>query len=109
MKLEDAIPPAFEPGRLLITPGVLDVLARGEAVPTYVATCLSRHTRGDWGVGPAEDHEVNNAHVRAGHGVLMSAYPIDTSKPCAGFGDNTIWIFTDANRAATTIMLPEEY
>jgi hypothetical protein len=29
--------------------------------------------------------------------------------PCEGFGDNTLWIITEADRSVTTFLLPEEY
>jgi hypothetical protein len=31
------------------------------------------------------------------------------AKPCKGFGDNTLWIITEADRSATTFLLPDEY
>ncbi|KWT91757.1 hypothetical protein APY03_3194 [Variovorax sp. WDL1] len=40
---------------------------------------------------------------------ILSAYAIDPAKPCAGHGDNCLWIITEADRAVTTILLPEEY
>jgi hypothetical protein len=40
---------------------------------------------------------------------ILSAYPIDPAKPCKGFGDNTLWIITEADRSATTFLLPDEY
>ena len=30
-------------------------------------------------------------------------------KPCTGFGENTIWIITEADRSVTTFLLPDEY
>jgi hypothetical protein len=40
---------------------------------------------------------------------ILSAYPIDPTKRCKGFGDNTLWIITEADRIATTFLLPDEY
>jgi hypothetical protein len=37
------------------------------------------------------------------------AYAIDPSKPCEGFGDNTLWIITEADRSVTTFLFPSEY
>ena len=31
---------------------------------------------------------------------ILSAYPIDPSKPSKGFGQNTFWIITEADRSA---------
>ena len=44
-----------------------------------------------WGCICEEDAKTNNEAVRAGFRIL-SAYPIDESKPCKGYGDNTLWI-----------------
>jgi len=38
-----------------------------------------------------------------------AAYPIDPAKPCKGHGDNCLWIITEADRSATTFLLPDEY
>ena len=50
----------------------------------------------------------NRRAVEAGDRIL-SAYAIDPEKPCAGFGDNCLWIITEADRSVTTILLPDEY
>jgi hypothetical protein len=40
---------------------------------------------------------------------ILSAYPLDPSKSCKGFGDNCLWIITEADRSVTTFLLPDEY
>jgi hypothetical protein len=40
---------------------------------------------------------------------MLSAYALDVSKPCEGFGPNTLWIITEADRSVTTLLLPGEY
>jgi len=69
---------------------------------------LSRHATGDWGVVAAEDRDANNWAVRDGYRIL-SAYPLDARKLCAGYGPNTIWVITEADRSLTTFLLPEDY
>jgi len=64
--------------------------------------------RGDWGCVDAEDRKTNDEAVSLGARIL-SAYPIDPEKPCKGFGENTLWIITEADRSVTTFLLPEEY
>jgi hypothetical protein len=54
------------------------------------------------------DWKINDQAVEDGDRIL-SAYPIDPSKPCKGFGDNTLWIITEADRSVTTFLLPDEY
>lgn len=96
-------PPRFPLGQIVSTPGAL------AACPNdHLMRCLSRHTRGDWGSVCAEDAASNDEAVTAGFRIL-SAYPIDPAKPCKGFGSNTLWIITEADRSVTTFLLPEEY
>lgn len=95
--------PLFPPGTILATPGAL------EACPhPRLMECLTRHVRGDWGCVDPEDAATNDEALRAGFRVL-SAYAIDPKRPCKGYGDNCLWIITEADRSATTILLPEEY
>jgi hypothetical protein len=69
---------------------------------------LARHIRGDWGCVCPEDRKTNFEALFDGHR-LLSAYPIDPAKPCKGWGDNCLWIITEADRSVTTFLLPEEY
>lgn len=87
----------FKLGQLLATPGVLDAAEEaGDDLMTY----LSRHAGGDWGVSDAEDKRANDRALVEGTR-LFSAYLLkDGTK---------IWIVTEADRAATTVLLPEEY
>jgi hypothetical protein len=93
----------FKLGRIVATPGALDACP-----PDYLQACLARHVRGDWGCVGAEDSKSNFEALFAGERIL-SAYPIKPARPSAGFGDNTVWIITEADRSATTFLLPDEY
>jgi hypothetical protein len=89
--------PAHLPlGRLVATPGALDV-ARAHGVD--VLALVRRHAAGDWGTVPAEDARANERALAAGARVL-SAY--DTA-------GGRLWIITEADRSATTVLLPSEY
>jgi hypothetical protein len=94
---------AFEPGRIVATPGAL-----GACSTAYLTTCLRRHLRGDWGCVCDEDKATNAQALEDGDRIL-SAYPIDPGQPSAGHGANTLWIITEADRSVTTFLLPEEY
>jgi hypothetical protein len=93
----------FDLGRIVATQGALAACS-----PEYMAQCLARHVRGDWGCVDAEDRETNFDAIFSGDRIL-SAYPIDPAKPCEGFGANTLWIITEGDRSATTFLLPDEY
>ncbi len=92
-------------GQICMTPGVRDAL---ESRPLYANELLKRHQSGDWGCIGDADRKENLASLKMGWRI-MSAYPIDPSKPSAGHGDNTIWIITEADRSVTTLLLPSEY
>jgi hypothetical protein len=81
-------------GSLSATPGALELLT-----PADTWHMLSRHSRHDWGEVDAEDKAANDRAVRNGERVL-SAYTVRERK---------FWVITEADRASTTILLPEEY
>ena len=98
--------PTFHPfalGQIVATRGALDSVP-----PARIRDGLSRHARGDWGTVCAEDGVRNTEATREGLRIV-SAYPIDPSKPALGYGSNVFWIITEADRSATTILLPDEY
>ena len=61
---------------------------------------LRRHARGDWGDLDDEDRKANDRALQEGSR-LFSAY-----KTKAGV---KFWIITEADRSATTVLLPDEY
>ena len=95
--------PRFELGQIVSTRGALEA-----CTPELLTRCLARHVTGDWGCVCADDAETNNEALSCGSRIL-SAYPIDPAKPSEGFGKNTLWIITEADRSVTTFLLPEEY
>ena len=95
--------PRFELGQLVATPGALETCSH-----VHMQKSLIRHLTGDWGCVDKEDAATNAEAVTAGFRIL-SAYPIDPATPCKGFGENTIWIITEADRSVTTFLLPDEY
>jgi hypothetical protein len=92
----------FPLGQLLATPGALAAIAEANSNP---AIWVLRHAAGDWGQLDAHDMRANAEALRYGSRIL-SAYVLPTGVK--------IWIITEAeddegNRAATTLLLPEEY
>lgn len=79
---------------VLVTPGVLETLDEA-----WVAELLARHQGGDWGDVGGEDGHLNDRALRNG-GRLFSAYDTDAGR---------VWIITEADRSATTVLLPSEY
>lgn len=90
----------FYMGRLVFTRGVNDLVAENEEFAKFVRGSIGRHSRGDWGDLPEEDKK-ENEYALGRHLRLFSAY----IKPPL----RKIWIITEADRSATTILFPEEY
>ena len=87
----------FSLGRIVATPGALEALEDAqESADRY----LSRHEAGDWGNVPREDWSENELSLRNGFRILSAYHLRDKTK---------IWIITEADRSATTILLPDEY
>lgn len=99
-----AFEPLFPLGQIVATHGALNATHGAVELLAH----LARHARGDWGCVDPEDAQENHLAVREGFRVL-SAYPIDPELPCKGYGDNCLWIITEADRSYTTILLPSEY
>jgi len=89
--------PEFELGGIFITPGALKALEEAGQSPWEF---LRRHRAGDWGELCKEDKEENELSLREGFR-LLSAYR--TQKGVK------IWVITEADRSAITLLLPEEY
>ena len=87
----------FAPGRVVATPGALDALEEAGTAPSEL---LGRHLGGDWGKLSKEDARENERSLKHGFRVL-SNYPLWT--------EAKVWIITEADRSATTLLLPSEY
>jgi len=61
---------------------------------------LSRHLRGDWGDLCQEDQTENELSLKYGFR-LMSSYQVTKT--------DKLWIITEADRSATTLLLRAEY
>ena len=90
--------PLFSLGHLVATPGALAALAKAGQTPLDF---LSRHVRGDWGELTEDDRKENQLSLERGFR-LLSSYRTNA-------GDTKLWVITEADRSATTILLPEEY
>jgi hypothetical protein len=89
--------PKFPLGRIVGTPGALRALERTGQTPIEF---LKHHILGDWGDLDEHDRQENELSLKTDLR-LLSAYMLT---------DGTrIWIITEADRSATTLLLPEEY
>jgi hypothetical protein len=90
-------PGKFELGQTVMTPGADAAMrAAHQAPPEF----LLRHKHGDWGELPPEDAHENEWSL-ANDARLVSAYRTRA--------DEKLWVITEWDRSATTLLLPEEY
>ena len=88
----------FLPGRIVSTRGAIQALME-EGCGT--SDLLRRHMSGDWGdVGLTGAQE--NQRALADGFRIFSVYILPRTKV-------RIWVITEADRSATTLLLPEEY
>lgn len=95
---EDRKTVKFEMGQCVATPGALEALKEASVSATDF---LRRHQSGDWGDLSEEDRRENELSLREGFR-LLSAYKLENTGV-------KIWVITEADRSATTILLPSEY
>ena len=89
--------PRFPLGRLYATPGALEALSEaGQEASEF----LYRHQYGDWEELGDEDKQENEFSVDK-RLRIFSAY---STKP-----GTKLWVITEADRSATTVLLPSEY
>ena len=88
--------PLFTLGRIVATPVARETL--GELNYSSL-DLLRRHISGDWTEMDTEDQQANREAIVEGDRVF-SAYTIQGIK---------FWVITEADRSATTILLPSEY
>jgi len=87
----------FPLGRIVATPAALDALGKSGGSAHGLIT---RHATGDWGDLCEGDKQANDADMMHG-GRLLSAYILS---------DGTkVWVITEADRSATTVLLPSDY
>jgi hypothetical protein len=87
----------FPLGRLFATPGA--IIAAKDANDNLIVY-LCRHAAGDWGELGQEDMTANARALKEGTR-LLSSYQLKDGE--------IVWVITEADRSATTILLPHEY
>jgi hypothetical protein len=89
--------PLFSLGQMVATPGAVEVMERLGIGPL---TLLARHVTGDWGDINPEDKGLNEQALRDEERIFSVYGPED---------DDRLWVITEADRSATTILRPQDY
>jgi hypothetical protein len=82
-----------------MTRAINDRAATSGAFARGVVDALGRHVRGDWGEVCREDARLNDLALQYGDR-LLSAYTIAGER---------VWVITEWDRSATTVLYPREY
>ncbi|MFO0850740.1 MAG: hypothetical protein U0871_19615 [Gemmataceae bacterium] len=88
-------PPFVPLGRTVATPAALAAVS-----PPDIAAALRRHASGDWGDVDPDDRAANDDALRSGER-LLSVYRATSG--------TTFWVLTEADRSATTVLLPDDH
>ena len=87
----------FPLGRMVATPGALEALAEaGQSAIEFI----QRHQSGDWGCLSNEDKRENEFSVDKSLRIFSAYLTARGVK---------LWVITEADRSATTVLLPSEY
>jgi hypothetical protein len=89
----------FPMTNLFLTARVSEVMKQDNGFQEFVTASIERHFAGDWGEVSVNSKRENDIALSDGSR-LLSAY----SK-----NERRIWIITEADRSATTVLFPEEY
>jgi hypothetical protein len=84
----------FRLGRIVTTPNALQSLTQDD-----ILLGIQRHQAGDWG-DLTDDNRAANDRALAQGGRIVSAYN--------AMNGTRFWLITEADRSATTILLPED-
>lgn len=85
----------FPPGQVLVTPGALCAIPQRE-----LHFALQRHMCCDWGDVCEADRRSNTQALKTGERLFSAYHTSDDLK---------FWIITEADRSATTVLLPQDY
>ncbi len=95
----------FSMGRVLVSSSIKSLMTTDLSFHTFIYTSLMRHEKGDWGEISKDDHD-SNSHALTSEQRLFSVYHCSTPH---SFKGDRIYIITEADRSATTVLWPYEY
>ena len=85
----------FRVGRIVATPNALSRLTHDE-----ILIAIGRHQAGDWGNVDEHDRCENETSLIQGLRLMSVYHSTDGT---------TFWVITEADRSATTVLMPEDY
>ena len=92
-------------GQVVATSSIHSIMSSDLSFHTFVYTSLMRHEDGDWGEICEEDHASNQAALISGRRIF-SVYECGAVHQEHG---QKIYVITESDRSATTVLWPWEY
>lgn len=92
----------FRTGCTVMTRGVHELVCKQKSFAEFCSNSFARYLLGDWGDVCQEDKQSNDEAVKGGDRIV-AAYDHPENP------DWNIWIITEYDRSATTILFPSEY
>lgn len=97
----------FPLGHIVASAEVVEDVAADPVLAAHMARALARHAGGDWGDIDAHDQVANNWALRHS-GRLLSVF--DLPEPIrSNYRADRLWVLTEADRSATTVLWPHNY
>ena len=93
----------FKTGITVMTRGIADRIEEDQQFAEFVTKCFGRYIGCDWGDLDKDDARANDKAVADGDDRILAAYERE------GFPGDRIWIITEWDRSATTVLFPSEY
>lgn len=92
----------FQIGRLVQTKGIYNAFIENLEAQKELLECLEKYQACDWGETCKEDQELNNNAIKNNDDRIVAKYHIKSL-------NKDIFIITEWDRSATTLMFCEEY
>lgn len=93
----------FSLGNLCASRLVASKVAENRDFENFIWRSLDRYRQGDWGDLSTADKRANDLAVQQGDLRIFAAYEYKAQP------NLKIWIITEADRSATTVIFPNEY
>ena len=90
----------FNIGKIFMTRGINEEMASDESFEKEILKAFSRYLKKDWGEMCEEDKQINDEAVKSGNNRILAFYVTSKDK---------IYIITEHDRSATTILFADEY
>lgn len=92
----------FSHGQVVVTRAVHALIEENETFKKFVNDSLNRHISGDWGDLDDEDKASNEMAIKHGDRIFSTYKTVLCH-------EKKIWIITEADRSATTVLFPSDY